>query len=347
MCDIIVPRISLLKGINLRQGRVFPPTSATYGYFSRHPFFPTSAISEREKKNRKKSRESRSTPLAPASGPLFPSDHNQSRLCDWLICHAVRMEIRRQSRNGHASDRTYQRTYKACLACRQRKAKCELGTGPDGHSLGPPCSKCRREQRECVFSEKKAWERQKKRGHSQDGAPSPVSVRPRLSSNPGISRDESHHTSSHGPSPLSYAEQDPDNDDSTLQPSPADSSQRRRQSTSTLANSMMRTVVSSGNDALNILFEAAAAHSKEHGNGLSESSTPSRNARSSTGRPNNYENSLNHSIVPPEVLAKAAQPVEISQASKEVLNVWGACRFVRMGWFTAREAVTFIDLFVY
>ncbi|GMG26679.1 unnamed protein product [Aspergillus oryzae] len=34
---------------------------------------------------------------------------------------------------------------------------------------------------------------------------------------------------------------------------------------------MMRTVVSSGNDALNILFEAAAAHSKEHGNGLSES----------------------------------------------------------------------------
>ncbi|KAE8392812.1 C6 transcription factor [Aspergillus alliaceus] len=255
------------------------------------------------------------------------------------------MEIRRQSRNGHASDRTYQRTYKACLACRQRKAKCELGTGPDGHSLGPPCSKCRREQRECVFSEKKAWERQKKRGHSEDGAPSPVSARPRLSSNPGISRDESHHTSSHGPSPLSYAEQDRDNDDSTLQPSPADSSQRRRQSTSTLANSMMRTVVSSGNDALNILFEAAAAHSKEHGNGLSESSTPSRNARSSTGRPNNYENSLNHSIVPPEVLAKAAQPVEISQASKEVLSVWGACRFVRMGWFTAREAVTFIDLF--
>ncbi|GMF73258.1 unnamed protein product [Aspergillus oryzae] len=83
---------------------------------------------------------------------------------------------------------------------------------------------------------------------------------------------------------------------------------------------MMRTVVSSGNDALNILFEAAAAHSKEHGNGLSESSTPSRNARSSTGRSNNYESSLNQSIVPPEVLAKAAQPVEVSQASKEVLN---------------------------
>ncbi|KAE8340029.1 hypothetical protein BDV24DRAFT_175691 [Aspergillus arachidicola] len=252
------------------------------------------------------------------------------------------MEVRRQSRNGHA---TFQRTYKACLACRQRKAKCELGTGPDGLALGPPCAKCRREQRECVFSEKKAWERQKKRGQSEEGTPLPARTRPRLSSNPGISRDESHHVLSHGPSPLSYAEQDQDNGNSTLQPSPAESSQRRRQSTSTLANSMMRTVVSSGNDALNILFEAAAAHSKEHGNGLSESSTPSRNARSSTGRSNNYESSLNQSIVPPEVLAKAAQPVEISQASKEVLSVWGACRFVRMGWFTAREAVTFIDLF--
>ncbi|KAE8328650.1 hypothetical protein BDV39DRAFT_173789 [Aspergillus sergii] len=252
------------------------------------------------------------------------------------------MEVRRQSRNGHA---TFQRTYKACLACRQRKAKCELRTGPDGLALGPPCAKCRREQRECVFSEKKAWERQKKRGQSEEGTPLPARTRPRLSSNPGISRDESHHVLSHGPSPLSYAEQDQDNGDSTLQPSPAEGSQRRRQSTSTLANSMMRTVVSSGNDALNILFEAAAAHSKEHGNGLSESSTPSRNARSSTGRSNNYESSLNQSIVPPEVLAKAAQPVEISQASKEVLSVWGACRFVRMGWFTAREAVTFIDLF--
>jgi hypothetical protein len=186
-------------------------------------------------------------------------------------------------------------------------------------------------------------------GQSEDNTPSSARSRRRLSGNPGTSRDESHHVLSHGPSPLTYAARDRDNADSTLLSSPPEGSQMRRQSTSTLANSMMRTVVSSGNDALNILFEAAAAHSKEHGNGLSESTTPSRNARNSTGRSNNYNSSMNqmHSVVPPEVLAKAARPVEISQASKEDLSVWGSCRFVRMGWFTAREAVTFIDLFVW
>lgn len=73
------------------------------------------------------------------------------------------MEIRRPSRGGDAADRAYQRTYKACISCRQRKSKCDLGSGPDGMPLGPPCSRCRREQRECVFSEKRAWERTKRR----------------------------------------------------------------------------------------------------------------------------------------------------------------------------------------
>ena len=60
-------------------------------------------------------------------------------------------------------DRVYQRTYKACISCRKRKAKCELGTGEDGAMIGPPCARCRREQKECLFSEKRAWERGKKR----------------------------------------------------------------------------------------------------------------------------------------------------------------------------------------
>lgn len=84
----------------------------------------------------------------------------------WSAAHAMTMETRRPSRGRDSSGHTYQRTYKACLPCRQRKAKCDLPTGPDGISAAPPCAKCRREQRPCVFSEKRAWERTKKRSKS-------------------------------------------------------------------------------------------------------------------------------------------------------------------------------------
>lgn len=107
---------------------------------------------------------------------------------------------------------------------------------------------------------------------------------------------------------------------------------------------MMRTVVASGNDALNILFEAAAAHSR--GNGIGQGSQ-SKNAISENRVAQN-ENALTggSSAAPFQVSTRAVYPVAISRASKEVLDVWEACRFVKMGWFTSREAVTFIDLYV-
>lgn len=108
---------------------------------------------------------------------------------------------------------------------------------------------------------------------------------------------------------------------------------------------MMRTVVASGNDALNILFEAATAHSQEDGS-LNDAS-PLPGAGSKTGgsnvkervTPKNYESPAAFESIPP-----AISPVKLSDATYEVLQIWEACRFVRMGWFTAREAVTFVDL---
>ncbi|PYH34316.1 putative C6 transcription factor [Aspergillus neoniger CBS 115656] len=256
------------------------------------------------------------------------------------------MEVRGPSRSGDALNRAYQRTYKACLSCRQRKAKCDLGTDSEGLPLGPPCAKCRREQRECVFSEKRAWERTNKRGPSEEGVTPPSSVRRRLSATPRRSRDIPDDV-------LQVVDDSPVRDNgkrgnSYNSPQQPYSSERRRDrhhSTSTLANSMMRTVVSSGNDALNILFEAAAVHSQENSSNRSE--TQSRNTQTSTAQASDVDHSGDHAqtMFAAEAIAKAKRPVKLSPVSKEVLGVWETCRFVKMGWFTSREAVTLIDQF--
>ncbi|RPB21863.1 hypothetical protein L211DRAFT_408897 [Terfezia boudieri ATCC MYA-4762] len=44
----------------------------------------------------------------------------------------------------------FKRSYQACMPCRSRKVKCDLGN-PDAPNA-PPCARCRREGKECVFS---------------------------------------------------------------------------------------------------------------------------------------------------------------------------------------------------
>lgn len=60
--------------------------------------------------------------------------------------------------NGNESQtapkkQTFKRGYKACLNCKMRKVKCDLGPFDNPH--GPPCVRCKRESRECMFTETK------------------------------------------------------------------------------------------------------------------------------------------------------------------------------------------------
>ncbi|KAJ5090028.1 hypothetical protein N7532_008712 [Penicillium argentinense] len=268
-------------------------------------------------------------------------------------------------------DRPYQRTYKACIPCRARKAKCDLGTGPDGLPIGPPCARCRREMRECVFPEKRAWERSRKRGRSVDDNEQVSPVGEAAGSSPEAVKR--HFTQAHQSqypdttSPFQQGwsfghQQSPQNGhcsqigispvqaaDVNMQTNPSPSQSyhdHRHRSSSTLASSMMRTVVASGNDALNILFEAATAQDQED-NTSNETDTPHR-VGSKSGAPNGRERSTPRNFESPttfESAPRAQHPVSISDVDPETLQVWEACRFVRMGWFTAREAVTFVDLF--
>ncbi|EGX87833.1 C6 transcription factor, putative [Cordyceps militaris CM01] len=49
-----------------------------------------------------------------------------------------------------ASNPQHKRVYQACIPCRRRKVRCDLGSVDNPHD--PPCVRCRRESKECFFS---------------------------------------------------------------------------------------------------------------------------------------------------------------------------------------------------
>lgn len=79
-----------------------------------------------------------------------------------------------------------------------------------------------------------------------------------------------------------------------------------------LSPSMLETVVSNEQDAMRLLFKAAAQ------------SQPSI-----------------------EAAAPQCSSIEDNESNyPDALRVWNACRFVRMGWFTAQEAISLIEWYV-
>ncbi|KAJ5691726.1 hypothetical protein N7488_012461 [Penicillium malachiteum] len=78
-----------------------------------------------------------------------------------------------------------------------------------------------------------------------------------------------------------------------------------------LPSSILKTVVSSNNDAMNILYEAAVQDQDRIGL---------------------------------EVQSDSLTRVPRSLNDTDSLRLWNACLFVKMGWFSAYEAIYFVDL---
>jgi hypothetical protein len=86
-------------------------------------------------------------------------------------------------------------------------------------------------------------------------------------------------------------------------------------------NTVLREKVTSGNDALKILFDAAVEQVQAPV--LSGAETDETSQQQSLPSTN----------------------LKIDCISKtDVLEIWSGCRFVKMGWFTAREALLYVDL---
>jgi Fungal Zn(2)-Cys(6) binuclear cluster domain len=217
--------------------------------------------------------------------------------------------------------REFQRAYKACVPCRKRKSRCELSA--EDYSAGRPCTRCRRELKECVFTAERHTTKRPKLDTNEDASKTPQTQTPGT------------------PTRGSGGMKSPPQPQARLQSirrhhqmhAPAEQPKLAAQNRdSRLSDPMMRTVLASGSDALNLLFEAA----NQSGGDLDLTRVDNGASNSSTTHPT----SPNFPVQPrPSVIhSKLVNP------SSDVLEVWNACRFVRMGWFSAEEAVLLVDL---
>ncbi|KAH7065776.1 C6 transcription factor-like protein [Paraphoma chrysanthemicola] len=194
----------------------------------------------------------------------------------------------------------------ACLTCRSKKAKCNI-TAED-YQAGLPCSKCRREMRPCTFTtERHNSRRQNRRSMSQNN--SDTITMPDGSINMTLDLDN-----------LDRSTAKPDDSrESNAGPGNAERT-----------DSMVTAVVSNGNDALNLLFEAAQREE--------------RDVNSVRGGAGIDQASPLLTLSPTSPSAKSRTNL-LPVLSSEQLEIWNAYRFVRMGWLSAEEIVWLLNMF--
>ncbi|EME47302.1 hypothetical protein DOTSEDRAFT_41728 [Dothistroma septosporum NZE10] len=263
----------------------------------------------------------------------------------------------------------HQRTYQACIPCRQRKVRCDLGSVDNPHD--PPCTRCRREAKECYFS---ATRRKKKNGsgentgseagedaayearhqrkrlrtsappESEYGTEAGVDERPRT---PGGSLARSQPLPRpQPPKPVHYDEEDMKKADETVA-------------------MIQHAPLHGGHDALNLLYRAAvhprttsttSSHGRPALNGQTSAGLPSafsptmdkvRNGSYTSGPMGMFQEDSSLWRVQtdgPNVANGSTEPVK-SDGVKSAERAWSRFKFVRAGWFTSKEGIDYVLYF--
>lgn len=259
----------------------------------------------------------------------------------------------------------HKRVYQACIPCRRRKVRCDLGSVDNPHD--PPCVRCRRESKECYFSATRRKRKTedgdgdgagethedeyiirngRKRLHT-DASPPPPQLDRRFYSDvpltPGGSVGRTQ--------PLRR----PGIDDHTRSDSRSSISAARGRGTTEFggdepntplenyeARTVMRKEVYGPHDALDLLYKAAHDTSSQAlGLQTPALNLPRSNDGMSYGAAQHQGASVDAPIDPQ--LTKSGARLEPPPAHADALKAWTRFRFVRAGWFTAQEAIDYID----
>lgn len=196
-----------------------------------------------------------------------------------------------------ARKQTFIRSYQACVPCRKRKVRCDLGD--PGNPSDPPCRRCRREHKDCFFQDL----RTKKGGSSKPNE----STRPTKKARPSTSAN----STTVQPNVTSTTRLD-----SLTEIYAATTSAHIGHSVgpndSATAERILHKEVHNANEALNLLYEAAA-----ESRSVDDKGTPSQSGTNARFPDNDDVNTL----------------------------AWRDFWCVKAGWMTDVEARCYVDLF--
>lgn len=194
----------------------------------------------------------------------------------------------------------------------------------------PPCAKCRREHRECRFDRRPTASKHRDR---PTWAKSSASKPPRSGPNSIASG------SPNGLVTLPPQESSPPEEATPSNLPERDTSEWPRGSAHgppSISDRVVTSLVKGSNDALDVLSEVAGVL---HNAAISPHVEPIPSQSISSGPvavPANERPDC-HNGVGFHILA-------LSEPTDAILDMWDKCRFVRQGWFTSQEAVTYVDL---
>ena len=278
------------------------------------------------------------------------------------------------SETSAQSTSSHKRTYQACVSfrihamgsvlnrtkipCRRRKVRCDLGPVDNPHP--PPCVRCRRESKECYFS---ATRRKRKleseedfsggdnevdgyvaRNRRKSSRTSPIAQHSlnttipanSLSTTPSLDR---YNRQTHEPR---------DADPYYTDPAGNDEPEQDQEVTNETAAALFQTPINTPGDALHLLLEASGRSEDfqlqdQQGQNVHEYSQERKAVHDFTRpRPKSIESPLDHVHNPsldPAIISNRLTRIE--NLSEELI-IWSRLRFVRAGWLTAREALSYI-----
>lgn len=224
------------------------------------------------------------------------------------------------------------RGYVACIPCRTRKVRCVL-------DAEPPCAKCKREHRQCIFEDqhKSLRHRDPPQWAKKPGTSAQLQILEQNTSSStqapptgGVpSSTQCYPRPNNQAMPSLLQKQTPPNmNDQRLETSPASTNQ-------SLSESLLSSVLPRPGNALDVLFDAASAQT-------TQPTTNKPDAAVHRGASATVYTSPQVTSSPPQF--QGSTITHLSIPSNETLDLWDKSRFVRQGLVTAQEVVTYLDL---